>query len=91
MVSLAGIGVELSADLSDQALQTSILAFIVEQSDALHGRYLGTWLDAGTVYVDVSEHFDDFDAAYDAAVERDQLALWDIAQACAIPTAPIAW
>lgn len=91
MVSLAGIGVELSADLSDQALQTSILAFIVEQSEALRNHYLGTWVDAGTVYVDVSEHFDDFATAFDAAVERDQLALWDIAQACAIPTAPIAW
>lgn len=41
------------------------------------GYWLGTWIHNGILYLDVVEKFHAYDDAYQAAVERGQIAFWD--------------
>lgn len=40
--------------------------------------YLGTWVNEGQVYLDLSENIKDLDAALQAGREREQLAIFNI-------------
>ena len=48
--------------------------------------WIGAWIEAGVLYLDVSEQIADAGAAVTAGRARDQIAIWDVAAAVAIPT-----
>lgn len=39
--------------------------------------YVGVWTHNGNMYLDVSEHFDDFSEAYSHGIRRNQIAIYD--------------
>jgi hypothetical protein len=44
---------------------------------AADATYLGAWVDNDTVYLDVSQRFNDKGVALIVASQRDELAIWD--------------
>jgi hypothetical protein len=49
------------------------------------GRYLGTWVSKGNVYLDVSQVHDDRATAYDAAAQAKQPAMYNLSDFSEIP------
>lgn len=54
--------------------------------------YFGVWIDDDTrkVYFDLSEQFANRDKAIEAAIERNQIAIWDVENKKEIRIAPVA-
>lgn len=52
------------------------------------GLYLGTWVDLGALYIDVSEWVTDYAEAMELAATRGELAIWDNAAQAAIELTP---
>lgn len=52
------------------------------------GRYLGAWIDNGTVYLDITEVHHELATATRLGWERNQLAIWDFARNEEIRTRP---
>ena len=78
MVSRSGAEEKIPAD---QFNGTTLRDYALTHSDMLDepGAYLGVWEDNGTVYLDVSHHFDDRVQAERFGREHDQLAIYDVA------------
>jgi hypothetical protein len=45
---------------------------------------MGTWVESGVVYAEASEWFEDYEMAILVAKEREQLAVWDVANKVSI-------
>ena len=64
------------------ATSLDLFDYILDHFDALHQDYrvFGGWHDpeSGMVYLDVSEVYPDFDTAKRVAVERNQIAIFDL-------------
>jgi hypothetical protein len=70
------------ADTADDgATVARISAYIDAHRASLErpDRYLGAWVDAGTLYLDTVEVFTDRDAAILAGIAAEQIAIFDIA------------
>lgn len=66
---------------------SQILSNWVSNHAELLGRedlYIGTWVDCGWVYVDVTQVFADRSAAISAGRAADQLAIYDLAEGISI-------
>lgn len=77
------------ADFFDPVKGPKILSqYMREQkSDLATGKnYLGTWLNGGKVYLDVSENILDVGKATRLGRERDQIKIWDVANQVEIDT-----
>lgn len=48
--------------------------------------YIGGWVHEGFVWLDISEQFDDLEIASDVGARRNQIAIWDVVNACEIFT-----
>jgi hypothetical protein len=70
----------LTADQIDQYIQSHM------QLLQAPGRYLGAWVNNGTVYLDVSQVEQDRDRAHQMAQQANQLAMFDLATFEEIPT-----
>lgn len=64
----------------------SVAGYVARHWDALtqENAYLGAWLEAGVVYLDVSEWVPTRDMAVRLGLERNQLAVWDVAAGASI-------
>jgi hypothetical protein len=65
-----------------------VLNFVISHIHELSrlGAYLGSWIEDGQVFLDVSYHYYSRDDAMRSARDNAQLAIWDIANAMAIRT-----
>ena len=71
---VAGYTVPVGATLMDYIGASNRLA------NAMDGTgYVGTWTDGDLVYVDASDHVEDFETAVKLAASRGELAIWEIA------------
>lgn len=52
--------------------------------------YLGTWIDNGLVYLDISQVLDDEQEAFKRATDSNQIAMWDIANNVEVPVMRVA-
>lgn len=52
--------------------------FVAEHGHNLGGAHIGTWIDNGVVYLDVSENVADQEEALNLARERGERAIYDI-------------
>lgn len=78
MVSVGGTEVRIPVpDFNQEALDRFVAAHMTEAEHL--GLYFGTWLDNGTVYVDLSMHIADETEALLAGQLENQLAIFDIA------------
>lgn len=66
-----------------EALETDYLQVLQAACDV---GYVGTWRDGDSVYLDAVAHVDTLAEAVRLGVERDQVAVWDCANACEVPT-----
>lgn len=75
---------------SDQFTPDSVQAFINQNRAQLFskGFYLGTWIEDGRVYLDVSEHHDSYENAYALGQSRSEKAIWDIARKTSVHIYP---
>jgi hypothetical protein len=66
----------------------TIKAFTKQHADllGLPDYYLGLWLNAGKLYLDVSQNILDATLAILAGIRRDQIAIWDVVNGCEIAT-----
>jgi hypothetical protein len=70
-----------AADFADPVKGAKILGDYMKthRKDLGSGKnYLGTWLNEGKVYLDVSENIQDVSAATKVGRERNQKAIWDV-------------
>jgi hypothetical protein len=70
-----------AADFLDPVKGAKILGdyMVTHRKDLGSGKnYLGTWLNEGKVYLDVSENIQDVSAATKIGRERNQKAIWDV-------------
>jgi len=79
MVALAGY--ERTFDVREFS-QADLVRYVADHFDVLSSGlgevYLGAWQSNGLVYLDVSECISDRELALDVAVQRRQLAVWDV-------------
>lgn len=70
----------------------AIKKFVTEHQPALYlpDMFLGTWMQPGlhenTLYLDVVQVFQDRDAAMEAGIRRNQIAIYDLAESSEILT-----
>ena len=86
MVGVPGYGTTLplaSFTLDDVAEWVTNTRRRIAAADAT---YLGAWVDGETVYLDVSQRFNDRGVALITASQREELAIWDIAAGAEIRT-----
>ena len=86
MVGVPGYGITLplsSFTLDDVAAWVTDTRRHIATADAT---YLGAWVDGDTVYLDVSQRFNDRGVALIVASQRDELAIWDVAAGAEIRT-----
>lgn len=74
---------ETILDSYEGVTEEAIAKFFEQNKKQFDGRptlHLGGWVDnsTGKVYLDLSEKFDDLDAAIDSAESTNQLAIWDL-------------
>ena len=50
--------------------------------------FIGAWVDGGNLYIDLSVHIQDKDAALVKASKADQLAIWDFATSESVTVDP---
>jgi GNAT superfamily N-acetyltransferase len=77
------------ADFFDPVKGPKILSqYMREQrADLATGKnYLGTWLNGGKIFLDVSENITDVGEATRLGRERDQIAIWDVANQVEVDT-----
>jgi hypothetical protein len=77
------------ADFFDPVKGPKILSqYMREQrADLATGKnYLGTWLNGGKIFLDVSENISDVGKATRLGRERDQIAIWDVANQVEVDT-----
>jgi hypothetical protein len=51
----------------------------IEESTPIYGGYLGTWVDAGLVYIDAVTWCETREEAIALGLERGELAIYDVA------------
>jgi hypothetical protein len=60
-------------------LKDSVIEWVFEHFDILQGKlYAGVWINEGLVYLEVSQHITDKQAAIKLAQSTDQIAIWDL-------------
>jgi len=74
---------ETILDSYEGVTEEAVAKFFEQNKKQFDGRptlHLGGWVDTNTgkVYLDLSEKFDDIDAAIDSAESTNQLAIWDL-------------
>lgn len=85
MVGVAGYGATLplaTATLEDVAAWVRDTRPHVATPRA----FFGSWVDGDTLYLDVSQRFADCGVALIVAAQRDELAIWDVANGAEIRT-----
>ena len=61
----------------------------ITDTTPLVGAYIGTWTDAGLVYIDACNWTADYDEAVQWGLERGELAIYDVAANGSLDLAPI--
>lgn len=66
--------------------RAEVLRWTLARADVVSGRYVGSWVDAdtGRTYLDVADIVADRADALALAVQRGELAIWDLQHACEI-------
>ena len=83
MVGIAGRGTVLH-DLGSTATAAAWVARTL--TELAPGECLGSWLDDGLIYLDVSVNVDDLETAATLARETGELAIWDVTAGVEIST-----
>ena len=73
---------QFSVNQPRERVEPIIAAWIEALPD--NARNVGIWTSDGKIYVDVSDLFSNRENAIDAALNRGELAIWDIANGCEI-------
>jgi hypothetical protein len=74
------ITVDFDSMQSREQASYAILAYLAHNEDLLwdRERYIGAWLDDGTLYLDISERYSSEGTAHAVAAERNELAYYDV-------------
>lgn len=92
VVALEGRGEIIPADLSQPSRDAFYAYFWDAQQQAAAApsewdtRYVGTWVHEGKIYLDIVEHYTDRAYAIGCGQVNNQIAIWDVANGCEIPT-----
>lgn len=68
--------------------QKTLGKFTKDHADLLNlpDYFIGLWLNAGKLYLDVAQNIWDPTIAILAGINRNQIAIWDVVNGCEIPT-----
>jgi hypothetical protein len=77
------VAIDVFADVA-VSLYVESVSDLIDWSDPTY--FVGGWLSEGTVYLDVTEHVEDLDRALALGISRNQISIWDIANAREIST-----
>jgi hypothetical protein len=74
MVAVTGIEIPV-VDFNEESVQS----FLGTANLSAPGALLGTWLNEGIVYIDITTHYTGIERAMEAGKDFDQLAIYDCA------------
>lgn len=73
-----GITINLKGDEPVQAIVETIARFIQQAPYTDRGTYIGTWVDGGTLYLDVVDLIENTATAIAVAAERGEKAIYNL-------------
>lgn len=73
-VSRDGVGMEIPEEQFEEGIVSGWLANVKQAA----GDFIGTWVDEGKVYLDLTRWFEDLDEALKFGKANNQIAVWDI-------------